>query len=596
MSPAEALRGFLDALGVPPQRIPPDLDGQAALYRSLLAGRRVLVVLDNARDADQVRPLLPGSPGCLAVVTSRNQLTGLVAAEGAHPLTLDLLSRGRGPRAADRAGSARDRVAAEPEAVEEIVDRVRAAAAGAGRSSPPAPPTHPDFPLAALAAELRDGPRQPRRVRAAATRPPTCGRSSPGRTGTLSPDAAPAVPAARPAPRPGLRRRRPRPAWPALPARQARPLLAELTRAHLLTEHAPGRYAVPRPAARLRRRTAPHQRRPGRRAARGPAPDARPLPAHRRRRRRCCCTRTGTPIAAAAAAARASPRARSPTTSEALGLVHRRTRRCCSPPSTAAAATGSTPTPGSWPGRCWPLPGPARALARLASPSSAPRWRPRGGSATRPGRRTPTAASAAPYGRPGPVRRSAPATSSTPLTCSTRSATGPSRPTPTWTSGWMLRAAGPLRRGAAPRAAGPRSVPGRPADRPGRPARSTTSAGITPCSATTSRPSSTAGRRSPFTSSSATSDGEADTWDSLGYAHHHLGQHRQAITCYQRALDLSRRSSYRIDVAEILDHLGDAQQAAGDNEAAHQSWSQALDILDELGEPEAETVRRKLKA
>jgi DNA-binding SARP family transcriptional activator len=88
---ADALAGFLRALGVPGQEIPDELEERARLYRSRLAGRRVLVVLDNARDGEQVRPLLPGDPGCVAVVTSRDALAGLVAADGARRLDLDLL-------------------------------------------------------------------------------------------------------------------------------------------------------------------------------------------------------------------------------------------------------------------------------------------------------------------------------------------------------------------------------------------------------------------------------------------------------------------------------------------------------------------------
>jgi DNA-binding SARP family transcriptional activator/tetratricopeptide (TPR) repeat protein len=119
MSPEEAVRVFLDAL-VPPQRIPVGPDAQVGLYRSLLAGKRMLVVLDNAGTAEQVRPLLPGSAGCLTVVTSRRQLPGLVASEGAHALALDLLSFDEARELlARRLGQAR--VGAESAAVDEII-------------------------------------------------------------------------------------------------------------------------------------------------------------------------------------------------------------------------------------------------------------------------------------------------------------------------------------------------------------------------------------------------------------------------------------------------------------------------------------------
>ena len=88
---ADALAGLLRALGVPGTDVPDGVEDRAWLYRSRLAGRRVLVLLDNARDAEQVRPLLPGDPGCAAVVTSRDALAGLVATGGARRLDLDLL-------------------------------------------------------------------------------------------------------------------------------------------------------------------------------------------------------------------------------------------------------------------------------------------------------------------------------------------------------------------------------------------------------------------------------------------------------------------------------------------------------------------------
>jgi DNA-binding SARP family transcriptional activator/tetratricopeptide (TPR) repeat protein/transcriptional regulator with XRE-family HTH domain len=156
--PTDAVRGFLTALGVPPARIPPDTDAQAALYRSLLAGRRVLIVLDNAHDAEQVRPLLPGSPGCLVLVTSRNRLTGLAAADGAHLMTLGVLTEAESrDLLASNLGAGR--AMAETAAVSELIALCGglplALCDVAARAV-----ARPGLPLAAFAAEMRDARRR----------------------------------------------------------------------------------------------------------------------------------------------------------------------------------------------------------------------------------------------------------------------------------------------------------------------------------------------------------------------------------------------------------------------------------------------------
>ena len=154
VSPAQAILGFLEALSVPAGPLPASLDAQAGLYRSLLAGRRMLILIDNARDVSQVRPLLPGGGGCLVLVTSRERLTGLIAAEAAEPITLDVLTVPEA-RAMLRGRLGADRVLREPDSVTRLIEVTArlplALSVAAARAA-----QRPSSPIAALVGELED--------------------------------------------------------------------------------------------------------------------------------------------------------------------------------------------------------------------------------------------------------------------------------------------------------------------------------------------------------------------------------------------------------------------------------------------------------
>ncbi|MFD8143924.1 BTAD domain-containing putative transcriptional regulator [Streptomyces sp. NPDC059708] len=121
VTPAQALRGLLEGLGVPRERLPVTQEARVALFRTLTDGRRLLILLDNARDSAQVRPLLSGSATSLTLVTSRDQLLGLVAVEGAQPVPLCVMP----PAEARELLAARvgpGRVLADPRALDEAVE------------------------------------------------------------------------------------------------------------------------------------------------------------------------------------------------------------------------------------------------------------------------------------------------------------------------------------------------------------------------------------------------------------------------------------------------------------------------------------------
>jgi DNA-binding SARP family transcriptional activator/tetratricopeptide (TPR) repeat protein len=235
-----ALTRFLRVLGVPASGVPPDPEEQACLYRSLMDGRRMLVVLDNASSAEQVRPLLPGGPGSLVVVTSRHHLTSLVAVEAAYPLTLGLLHADEARQLlAARLGS--HLLATHPAATAQIIASCGglplALAIVAARAA-----TRAGDGIESVAAELRnaggslavfaagDSRTDVRLVLSSSYRALTPAAAQLFRLLGVHPGPDLTVPAAA--------------SLAGTSAAAARDCLAELVRAHLVTEQATGRYAL----------------------------------------------------------------------------------------------------------------------------------------------------------------------------------------------------------------------------------------------------------------------------------------------------------------------------------------------------------------
>ena len=237
LSPQRIQARFLRALGVRGEDVPTDADELTALYRSTLDGRRMLMVLDNVNSADQVRPLLPGTAGCLVVITSRDVLLSLIATDGAHRINLDLFSLTEARELLGRR-LGRDRLTVDPRAADDIIAAsarlplalaIAAARAVIDRHAP----------LGVLAAQLRDGldafgtdsaMTDVRAVFSWSYRTLSTDAARLLRLLGLHPGPQVTAPAAA--------------SLVGLPLKRAEALLDELVRAHLVVEPVPGRYAL----------------------------------------------------------------------------------------------------------------------------------------------------------------------------------------------------------------------------------------------------------------------------------------------------------------------------------------------------------------
>ncbi|PTA46510.1 AfsR/SARP family transcriptional regulator [Micromonospora sp. RP3T] len=586
--PGEALRGFLEALHVSPQRVPTDLAGQAALFRTLLADRRVLVLLDNARDDEQVRPLLPGSRGSLVVVTSRNRLTGLVVSDGAHPVTLDLLPPAEARELlAGRLG--RGRAGRDPTALDEIVGRCAglplALAVVAARAV-----GQPDVPLAALATELRDT--DPDRLTALATGDPATDVRAVFSWSYRALDADSArlfrLLGLHPGPDAG---RAAVASLAGLPPARVGPLLAGLTRANLLTERAAGRYAMhdllrayaselchdtdpaaEREAARRRlfdhylhaSHAADHLLDPYRlaRPAALPPPDPGVTVGDRPEHAWATAWFAAEHHVLLACVEQAA----------SIGLDRHAW-------TLAAALTTYLDRSGHWPELA--------AAQRTALAAAVRRDDLAGQALAHRGLAIACTWSGEHEAAHRHYRRD--------LELYHELGDDTGRAHTHLGVSWVLARQGRLRaaldetrlaldlyRAADYRVGQAKALNNlgwmhARLDEPGPALR---------CCRAALRLHEKNGDR----------HGAALTWDSLGYVRHGLGDHDRAADCYRRALALHRELGDRYDEAEVLDNLGDSLRAAGDLDAARRAWREALTIFDELRHPDADRPRAKLAA
>ncbi len=586
LDPATAIRSFLDAFGIPAQQIPADLDTQASLYRSTLAGKRVLVLLDNARDVEQIRPLLPGSPGCLVLITSRNRLTPLVAAEGAHPLTLDLLSpAGARELLVGRLGA--DRIAAEPQAVDDIVARCAglplALAVAAARAA-----TQHSFSLAAIAAQLRDAAGHLDALRGgdAATDIRAVFSWS---YRTLSPNAARLFRLLGLHPGPELTA----PAAASLagiPIRPARLLLAELVDAHLLTERIPGRYTF----HDLLRAYATEQAHDlddehTRRAALNrildhyvhaahaatallgpslaPPINPAPLPAgitteeHADDDAALAWFTAERPVLLAAVEYAAEAGLDTHAWQLAWTLSTFLVRQGFWPDQVAAQTTALAAAR-----RVGDLTGQANALLNLSLG----------------------------YSRSGQMDSALPCLQQAVDLFETVGDPG-GQATALEGLAWLAERQGRLADALSTMQRGLELV----GAEEHRYATVRLLNGVGWCHALLGeheRAVTYCERALVVSQGLNDRSTEAATWDSLGYAHRHLGNYRQAVTCYELSVDLYRDLTDSYNEALTLADLGDVHHHAGHCRAAHQAWRTAVEILDRLGHPDADPVRAKLTA